>query len=74
MYGPYQKPTLLFKLVKILVVPLSKLPDTVKLFAVAVPVREGLAKGAYDANAVAVAFVPSSVIMCCAAYQVPANG
>ena len=50
-----------FNDVNTLVVPISKLVETVKLAAVAIPVKAGLAKGAFKFKAVVVAFSPKAV-------------
>ena len=50
-----------FNDVNTLVVPISKLVATVKLAAVAIPVKAGLANGAFKFKAVVVAFSPKAV-------------
>ena len=50
-----------FNDVNTLVVQASKVPEIVKLTAVAVPVKAGLAKGAFKFKAVVVAFSPKAV-------------
>ena len=49
------------KAVPTLVVPISKASLTVKLFAVAVPVKAGLSKEAFKSKLVVVAFSPKAV-------------
>ena len=50
------------KAVSTLVVPLTKLPETLKLVAVAVPVNAGLAKGAFNDTSVEFALLFSLLI------------
>ena len=52
-----------FSVESTLVVPASKLPETVKSTAVAVPVKAGLAFGAYDPNPLELILLPNSVII-----------
>ncbi len=50
-----------FNDVNTLVIPISKLVETVKLTAVVIPVKAGLSIGAFKFNAVVVAFSPKAV-------------
>ena len=58
---PVSVACLLFIVVNMLVVPLIRFPETVKLLAVAVPVNAGLAKGANDDKEVVLALLLNSV-------------